>query len=86
MHIIAHRKTTLVWPMLNDQNFSFKRKMTGIHTGGGTCWVQPEKFLWCTERGRSGFHTGFLEKGGGGGKSSDAPHLPGNSAYYKIML
>ena len=27
----------------------------------------------------AGFHTGFFEKGG---KPSDTPHLPGNSAYY----
>ena len=32
--------------------------------------------------GTSGFHTGFFEKGG---KSSDAPHLPGNSAYYQCF-
>ena len=30
----------------------------------------------------AGFHTGFFEKGG---KSSDAPHLPGNSAYYQCF-
>ena len=29
--------------------------------------------------GKAGFHTGFFEKGG---KPSDTPHLPGNSAYY----
>ena len=29
--------------------------------------------------GCTGFHTGFFEKGG---KPSDTPHLPGNSAYY----
>ena len=31
------------------------------------------------EGGEAGFHTGFFEKGG---KPSDTPHLPGNSAYY----
>ena len=30
---------------------------------------------------RRGFHIGFFEKG----KSSDAPHLPGNSVYYQCF-
>ena len=35
--------------------------------------------LMDTQAPRAGFHTGFFEKGG---KPSDTPHLPGNSAYY----
>ena len=44
-----------------------------IWGGGGGLIIQLDPYTY------PGFHTGFFEKGG---KPSDTPHLPGNSAYY----
>ena len=58
-------------------------------------------FVWCILRAitiqdywngllewttTTGFHTGFFEKGGGGGGTSDAPLLPGSSAYFEYTF